>query len=182
MEIRRLKVHVVLIAFGAFLVLGLLGQNFLHQRQVVQPMMEQVAAVDGVQEAALSRGRRGGVVRIFLDDNADLAETISAVQHILRSYGSGYVLELLDNPTPDARRALQEMMFVIEEAVVQGNFREMETLLHEIAEDFGQELVLSLDRSYIYLQLNDGTGQLIRAISRGDAAPVRTLDASEVNS
>ena len=73
MEFRRLKVHVVLIIFAVVLVLGLLGQYFLHQKQVLEPMMAQVAGVDGVQEATLSRRKQKTVVSVFLDDDAKSA-------------------------------------------------------------------------------------------------------------
>lgn len=182
MEFRRLKVHVVLIIFAVVLMLGLLGQYFLHQKQVLEPMMAQVAGVDGVQEATLSRRKQKTVVSVFLDDDADLAETMAAVQHVLYSYGKEFALELLDDPSPTSLRAFQKMMFVLEEAVIQGNFREMETQLSQIADEFGQEMVLSLDRSYIYVQLKDGAGQLSRVISRGESAGVNTVDVSEVKS
>jgi len=182
MEIRRIKVHIVLISFILMLILGIAARSFFHTTRVVEPLQRSIEAVPGVSQVTLVQSGHGQAVRIALKEDARLAETLPAVQQILQAYGGHFALEILDNPTFKAREALRRMMFVVEEAVAQGGFQVMEEEISEIAREFGQELILAMDRSYIYLQLNDTEGCLRRVTSRGSADTVRTVAGTEVGS
>jgi|SRR5690554_277250 len=181
MDMKRIKLHVVLISFILVLVLGLVGQSYIHQSRVVEPLVRDLKDVYGVEEVSFVKA--GRMVQVRLSDDAYLAETVPTVQRIIQSYGD-FSLVLLDKPTPSAQRAFQHMMFVVEEAVAQGSFQSMEAGVKEIAEEYGLSLTIALDRSYIYLQLSEGAdndeGQLIRVISRGSAPAIQTIAQREV--
>jgi predicted RNA-binding protein Jag len=124
-----------------------------------------VEAVPGVAEVNLVPGEQ--VVKIALHQSAYLSEIVPLVQKSLAAFGGQFTLELMDEPTAEQRDALRRMMFVVEEAILQGSFQDMEALLQEMAQEYGQELTLAVDRSYVYIQLRDGEGHLNRVIGRG---------------
>lgn len=177
---RRIQVHIVLISFLVVLVVGTAARSYFHSTRVVEPLRASIAAVPGVTQVQMAPSQNG-VVQIAVARDARLAEVIPAVQTMLQSYGGQFGLEVLENPSQRGREALRRIMFVVEEAIVQGSFVAMETQVEQIAQEFDQELMLAVDRNYVYLQLRDGHGYINRVISRDNGPVVSSAALGEVS-
>src|SRR5690554_4636351 len=152
MDMKRIKLHVVLISFILVLVLGLVGQSYIHQSRVVEPLVRDLKDVYGVEEVSFVKA--GRMVQVRLSDDAYLAETVPTVQRIIQSYGD-FSLVLLDKPTPSAQPAIQQMMFELDEQVAQGSYQSIEAGAKQIAEEHALSLTIALNSSYIYLQRSE---------------------------
>ena len=114
--------------------------------------------------------KQGTVIQMTLNRKIALPETMTAVWRILSESPGQFQVRLMDTPTDKQMRAFNDMQFVIEEAVMVGNFQEMAAELQAIADGFDLEVTLGIDREYIYVQLEDGSHTLYRMIHREQEA------------
>ena len=89
---------------------------------------------------------------------------MTAVWHILAERPDGS--NSISGYGNDKQIGACEMQFVIEEAVMVGNFQEMAEELQAIADSYDLEAKLGIDREYVYVQLEDGSHTLYRMIYR----------------
>jgi len=179
MEIRRLKIHVIIISFLVVLGLGTAARGYLYNTRVLDPLQRRLDEVPGAVEIMVAPARR--VVQLAAGRSVQLSQIVPTVQDVLRSQGEGFALEILEEPGVRNLEALGKMMFAVEQAVALGTFEELEPKLQQIAADFGQRLVLAVDRNYVYIQLSDEQGYVNRVISRGGAAAVPTIPVTGVS-
>ena len=182
MELRGFRIHVALLVFVIVMVSGLVGQYYLRQSKVIAPLAAQIQELPGVEESEILQSTQGTIIQITLNENTALPETIKAVRDIAAGKPGQFKIRLTDNPSEKLLGAFQEMRFVIEEAVMLGNFQDMAAEVNHIAGGLGIGIDLGLDREYVYVQLKDGEHILYGVISRLSEGEIVAIDtAREVN-
>ena len=166
MNLRGFQFHVALLVFAIVLAGGLFGQYYLRQSKVIAPLAAQIQELPGVEQLEVLSSNQGTVIEMSLSKDIALSETMTAVWHILAERPGQFQIRLVDTATDKQISAYNEMQFVIEEAVMVGNFQEMAAELQAIADGYNLEAKLGIDREYVYVQLEDGSHTLYRMIYR----------------
>lgn len=168
MKIKGLRVPVIVIAALLTLVL-LFGFNvFYREVRIEKPLLDGVKQVKEVKDLKLFNRDGKQVLRVRLGEVADLQRTYIAVREKAgQVFGSRpYLIEIVDNPSPELEKIYYNLQFPLQEALVRGNFTEMKKAVEAETAPSGVEARVYIDQENLYLQLKKGDHYLYRIFPR----------------
>lgn len=177
MEFKGIRVKIVLIVFLLVLVIGLVGLYVSHQKRVIEPIKQTFMSVEGVTDVKLEENQIGMGLVLTLDQLEKLDVTMNQVLSRANQLSIPVQLVIEDQPSESLINAYHDMHFIIEEAIILGNFQEMATEIEAIANQYQVGHRVSIDRDYVYLQLNDQTNYFYHVINRNDSLSVSRLES-----
>lgn len=167
---RALRIPVIFLVF--LLVFGVLflGDHLVYERRVVNPLLNELEAVQGV--AAVELAGRGDMLRVRVtpDEDVDLVRLYNELADATRKHlgaRSEEIIELVDTRIPLLEQAYQEMRFAIEEAVATGRFTRLTDAIRMTAETYDLDNhAVYIDSDRIYLELESDRHRLLAVIAR----------------
>lgn len=175
LDLKKIKLPIVLVTFILVLLAVLGGQKFLFNQRVLTPLNDSFRAIDGISQVQLTPYRNFVLVEIKLAQDARLQQIVESVAQRASESNVTVKVRIEGAEHPNLNEAYTAMLFPIEEAIVQGNFRVMAELVAEISEQFNMEHQISVDRHYVYLKLAQGDDFSFYVINRGDDAPIQIV-------
>ena len=169
MNIKGFRLHIiVMVALVSFLLF--FGGKFFYQRYLVlEPLLRQVRAIEGVEEVQVSSLGNGKLFAVSLGDVEDLVDTYGEIDRQLEEIlgEQSYSLFLLDGRNKQLERVYHSIHFAIYEAIARGNFTHLAAVVNEEAADNGLgKYRVTVDNERVYLQLHLGDAYLYEIISR----------------
>lgn len=157
---RGLRIPVILLAFVGSLGVALALQNVLYGAQVTSPLVSELEAFGGVAAVELQSEQGETTVVITVDEPIDLAAEYPDWHRVAeRRLGSGFGgIRLVDTRDERLTEAYYRLHFGIAEAVMTGEFRELNREAERIVEEMGltaYRLQVDSDRIYVQLELDD---------------------------
>lgn len=177
MNYKGIRIKVVLIVFLLVLGIGLGSLYISHQRRVIEPIKKAFLSVEGVTEVKLEENQLGMEITITLDQLEKLDVTMQQILSQANQLSVPVQLGIKDQATEELLAAYHQMHFVIEEAIILGNFQEMSDQIGSIANEFQISHRVYLDRNYVYLHLEDQNNYYYNIINRNDNLPVTRLES-----
>lgn len=175
MDIKGIRIGVVLIAFVLTLSIGFGVQRVAHQHRVIAPLYERFQSIDGVQDLEVEETQRGIGLVLQLGPISSLEKVIGLVRQEAVNARLVGDITIVDHADSRLETIYHDMHFAIEQAVVTGDFQEMAARVADIARERHVEHRLTVDRDYVYLQIMDGDRYMYQVVSRGDAPRIRRV-------
>ncbi len=169
MKVKGFRLHIIiLVALISFLLF--FGGKFFYQRYfVLEPLLRQVRAIEGVEEVGVSYPGNGKLFTVSLGDVEDLMDTYGEINGQLEKVfeKQSYTLFLQDGRNEILEGVYHPIHFAIYEAIAQGNFTHLAAFVSEQAADNGLEKHrVTVDGERVYLQLHLGDAYLYEIVSR----------------
>jgi hypothetical protein len=140
----------------------LVGLQFGIKSLLVDDRFEkQLATVSGIEDITIDQEQ---VINIQVSKVENIKTVYKEVDQIIKN--KGYTVNIISNSTEKLDRLGEKCEIVIEEAMVRGNFIEMETYVGQLAQDNQAEADVFIDKNRVYLQLRSGSNYLYRVINR----------------
>ncbi|MCG8402250.1 MAG: hypothetical protein MJA84_11735 [Firmicutes bacterium] len=181
MQWQGMKIHIVLasvvIALAAFI-----GAQWLYNSlNFREPLKKELNASAQVLDYRIEDAENGSyrvVVTIRETDNLMLAyrQIKNAVQQVMGD--RQFVIELVDRRDTLLTEVYNQGQFAVQEALVQGNFREMAGSLDEYARTAGVESRVYIDGNNIYWQMSHGDHHLHAVFPRHQPSGARPGDST----
>jgi hypothetical protein len=141
----------------------LLGGELVYKNKWVNGTLTQESQqISGVQSAEIVKinGQSELLVQTGQINN------LQTVSQQLQRIANKQPIRFIDHRTPELEKIFQQMQFPLQEAIVRGNFTEMEQALRELADKEGVKMTLTMDSEAIYMTLDKENGQLVAVIER----------------
>lgn len=173
MQFQGLRVHVILLALAAGMVL-LFGLQWMYNfSQVDKPLKVFFARQAEIKGYELEEN--GGRLRISvaLGPVANLRETYARIEEGVKDIlgGRPFDLDIRDNRDSRLIDDFYRLHYDLEEALATGEFTAMSTELTRKEQDLGlNDLKVFVDSRYLYVQLMRGNRYLYEILPRGDSA------------
>ena len=166
------RIDVVLLAFGLGLLLALGGQALYLRWQVEAPLVEELAAWDGVDEVHLETGPGGARrVRGTLGPEARLIDGYAPLTRVVEErLGGEAAVVLADGRSPELTAAWDRLGFTVQEGAATGELETMRRRVEAWAASRGLASQLFVDDQHIYVTLRDQEHYLHEVIRRQDGA------------
>lgn len=183
MKWHGLKIPIILLALVAGLMVLLGGQWAYNKYSLHNPLEQKLGAMDFIVEYTFDHDGETPVVNIKFDSPANLPgnlmEEYEKVNELMKKIVNkgAFQINLIDQRDQVLKDIYYESQFVIQEAIIQGNYRQMAALVHESALSAGAEAKIYIGTANIYLQMEHGDNYLYEIIPRetlpGALSPVR---------
>jgi hypothetical protein len=179
MQWNGFKVPIVLLTLAVGLTV-LLGAQWAYNKYSFQdPLVQALGEETCISDFSVNDDGEVLVIKIELDESGNLMEDYQKIDKLIQKImnNRAYHIELVDNPDDSLLQAYYNSQFVIHEAIVRGNFRQMAEIVHESAEDVGGSAKVYVGPRNIYLQMTHENHNLFRVISRDDVPGVSSPEA-----
>lgn len=166
---RKMRLHIVLVAFVIVLMLGFAGQKILYRQQVQKPLEKRFAAIEGVESVQLKGSTARQELVVTMGKVTELEKTYQQVMDEARNIlGEEFdSIQLVDRRSPRLNEALHASHFAIEEGIATGYFTEMADEVAMVMESIGiDDYRLAVDETNVYLQMVDGENYLFSVFPR----------------
>lgn len=184
MQWQGIKIHVVVVSVIIALAV-FFGAHWLYNSlNFREPLKKELNAHDLVTDYRIEEDKNGSyrvLVSIKETGNLMLAylQVYESVQEVMGN--QQFVIKLVDHRDDLLNEIYNEGQFAVQEAMVQGNFREMARTLNESARRAGVSCEVFIDDNNIYWQMRHGEHYLYEVVPRplspgtmpDDAAPGR---------
>lgn len=164
------RIDVVLLAFAVGLMVALAGQQCYLWWQVEAPLVEELTALDGVEEVRLETGP-GGTQEAWVVLGADvrLIDLYGPIAEQLEDrLGSDAELVLVDRRSPELQEAWDALGFTVQEGAATGELDAMRRRVERWAAAKGLASQLFVDDQHIYVTLKKDGHYLHEVIGRQD--------------
>ncbi|MDD2497268.1 MAG: hypothetical protein PHT78_00895 [Desulfitobacteriaceae bacterium] len=140
----------------------LVGLQFGIKSLFVDDRFEkQLATVSGIEDISIDQEQ---VINIQVSQEENIKTVYEEIDQIIKN--KRYTVNVISNSTEKLDRLGEKCEIAIEEAMVRGNFIEMETYVAQLAHDNQAEADVFIDEKRVYLQLRSGSNYLYRVINR----------------
>lgn len=171
MNFRGFRLHKTILVFLLVLALGLSLQHFYQRTKVLQPLLQELSAIPGIEEVALEPSPfplpNRTVVVLSLSREVPLALTLGQVQQTLKYVNGAFEIQLKDEANLELWNLYRQIQVAIEEANITGEFVLLEQRVENWANEAGVAWELAVERDEIYLRLSKESKLLQRVIKRG---------------
>lgn len=164
-----LKLPVIILAFVGVLGLAVLGDSLVHGQRVVDPLVEELNALPGVESAIIDGRGDDASVTVHLGEAIDLVTVYPQLVAITERYltDADEHLRLVDRRNDELEAVNHRMRFIVEEGIATGGFTRMVDTLLQASDEAGiARLDVYIDGDNVYLQLYDGDAYLYEVVSR----------------
>jgi hypothetical protein len=163
-----LNLKIVLVAMIAGLVILFGGHWAYKSFGYYQPLIQVLEADDSVESFAIDDSLPVLRVAVHLKRTENLMETYQMLDRRVEQSMAGrpYQLVVKDNRDAKLSEAYYRSQFAIHQAILQGGFQEMATVVEENAREVGAEARVFLDRDYVYVHMKGVDHQLMAVIPR----------------
>lgn len=167
---RSWRIAVILLIFVISSGFFFLGDHLVYERRVVGPLLADLRALPGVEQAAIEG--RGDAMRVLVTpgDEVEILALYTSLAEVTRKHLGAHseeLIELVDTRTPLLEKAYQQMRFAVEEAVATGRFTQLTASVGHTAELYGLDgHAIYIDAERIYLELEDDLDRLLAVIPR----------------
>lgn len=175
MEFKGFRIRIIILVFVVVLGVALSGQKLTHHHRVITPLLTGFQSVDGVEKVLLEETRIGAKIILELAEVSDLALLTGHIRKQASTLSMPHQLLIQDKSSVRLDRIYHEMHFVIEQAVVVGDFQDMAKVVAQIAELYTISHQIRVDSDYVYVQLHDDGNYYYQIISRSGAPKIRRL-------
>jgi len=178
MQWHGLKIPIVLLALVMGLTVLLGGQWAYNKYSFQEPLDRELGTLDSVADYSVNDDGKVLVVQLELNSPSNFMEEYQMIDNLIRRVVNkrAFRIELTDNRDSALEKAFYNSQFVIQEAIVRGNFRQMAAVVHESAEAVGGNAEVYVGPRNIYLHMKHGDHHLYEVISRemvpGVSSPV----------
>lgn len=160
MQIKGLRIYIVIAAVAVTLGI-LLTIQFFHQKyKVEQPLFKLYSQTKLVNDVKLEE--KGNAVTVVLDVKE--TDNLRKAYHDLNNYtreimgDTDYTIELKDKRSKTLEKAYYESQFIIYEAIAKGDFTRMAEVIQKNADKVGAQAMIFIDEKNIYVEfLKDGS-------------------------
>lgn len=150
---------------------ALFGIQYVYQQiNVDQPLFKLYSQTKAVQKFNIDKKDNITVVNIDLKATDNLQKTYQELfQTTANVIGSNnFKLKIKDNRNKELENAYYDMQFIINEALVRGNFSQMEQVIKEKTNQIGAKSKIFIDDKNIYLQIEKKQNYLYEIIARSN--------------
>jgi len=169
MQIKGLRVQVILIAFVLTVIVILSGQHFFQKLTVEQPLLKSLKATANVQDVTLERQKEQLVVTVTLNGTAQLGQTYGQIDTRIREKlgEKPYRIKINDQRTAQLEQTYYQISPYVQEAISRGNFWSMFAKVEAELTRLGiARHALTVDSENVYVFLGDDKGYLYEVIPR----------------
>lgn len=173
MQWHGFRIPIVLLALIVGLTVLLGGQWAYNKYNYQKPLEQALEEVDTVADYSINEDDGVLVIKLKLSNPDNLMEEYQKISNIVRRIVNerAFRIDLIDNPDSALQEAYYNSQFVIHEAIIRGNFREMADVVHNSAEAVRGRAKIYVGSRNIYLQMEHGNHYLYKVISRNDRNP-----------
>lgn len=161
-----MKWPVVIIAF-LFTFSLIYGANYWRQQNLVmEPLLEQLLSLDGVEDVQVERGRENEI-SIYVKKVPHFASLYREIQQVLLSRNEEESrLVIVDNRNGYLDSLYQKIHFALMEGERKGNYTAMNSEIEKLlaGEEGLDNYALSVDQDRIYLQFESGNYYLYEVV------------------
>lgn len=168
MQIRGIRLKIVIIVFGVVLSLALIGQHFGHQKFVVDPLQRLFSQVEGVNQVVVDESDGKIRLTISFDRSKELHLTLQEILDLVNRHKGDFEILIKDNPNQHLENTEYLLHFAIQEALQTGNFTAMANTIGQVATNNNVDYRIDVNQKYLLLQLYDGDNYLYKVTSRDD--------------
>lgn len=179
MQIKGIRVNVVIVAIVATLAV-LLTIQFLYQKyDVEQPLFKLYSQTKLVKRAPKIE-QKGNTVNVILD--VKKTDNLMTAYQDLNNYteqvmgGTKFTIQLRDNRSKPLADAYYQSQFIIYEALAKGDFSRMADVIQQNAVKAGANSKVYIDNDNIYVEFLKGSNYLYEIIPRKTDVQVNTTD------
>ncbi|NLJ33119.1 MAG: hypothetical protein GX349_00775 [Firmicutes bacterium] len=171
MNIKGFRLHII-IAVALISILLFFAGKYCYQRYLVlEPLLKQVRAIEGVRDVQVSSLGGGRLFLVSLGDVEDLVDIYGKIDGQLAEVfeEQSYALHLLDARNEKLEEVYHSIHFAIYEAIDRGNFTHLADVVAKqaLANGMGKYRV-TVDGERVYLQLHLGEAYLYEIVPRGE--------------
>lgn len=161
----HIQVWIVLLAFLATVAILFGGKALIAKLQVADPLKKEVFQVKGVRDFSIQPEGEGYKVNLKLKKVTNLQEVLDYIKQKVQFYQNKPVksMEVADHSNPRLEEVRYQLSFYLEEATSSGRYIQLKEALDSFR---GVKASVYLTPDYIYLQLEEGSDYLYRAIPR----------------
>ncbi|HHY36491.1 MAG TPA: hypothetical protein GX518_02235 [Firmicutes bacterium] len=155
MNIKGLRVGIIVTAALVSFALFFAGQSIYQRHFVLNPLLEELGAIEGVEGVQVLTAEEGKSFAFQLAGGLDLARVYGEIEAKLRTGlgKEGYTIFLKDHRNRDLEEAYHRVHFALHEAIARGNFRDLADKVEEEARSLGiEDYRVTVDSERVYLQ------------------------------
>ncbi len=149
------------------------GYFVYHQLGLDRPLVKALKADPAVQSVRVDDGSQGRVIKVALNRVDNLQTVYERLEQTTDRYlkDGSYELKVTDHRDPLLQETYDRMSFLVEEALVRGNYEDMYAGLQKQAADRGLDVFkVYVGAHDVFLQLGKGTDYLYAVVPRGSVA------------
>lgn len=168
MNIKGIRIPVVIIIIVLVLAVLFGIQYIYHKINVEQPLFKLYSQTKAVQKFDIDNKSGSTIVNIDLKHTDNLGKTYQQIYQTTANVlgKNGFKLNIKDSRSPELESAYYDMQFIINEALVRGNFSQMENVIEEKAAQAGVTSRVFIDNQNIYIQLDKNKKYLYEVVPR----------------
>jgi hypothetical protein len=173
MDIKGFRPHIIIMVALLSFLLFFGGKFFYHRYLVLDPVLKEVRAFEGVEEVQVLSLEDKRLFEVRLADVEDLAGVYGEINDRLETaFGEGgYILSLRDRRSRELEEAYHLVHFALFESIARGNFTHLAAVVEEVASARGLGTFrVSVDSERVYLQFHSGDAYLYEVVPRTPTA------------
>lgn len=166
MEIKGWRIDRLVITFLVITALFSMGERWLTQQRVQNPVLREINRLPGVKEARLLPDPSGGMtLEVRLEGVTDLAETYRAILNQAERLGNQpLAVKILDSRDSRLTELLHQVHFAIQEGIATGHFQAMaQEVANQVSRAGITHWYLTVTNDGVYLTLS-ANGHYLYAI------------------
>lgn len=170
MNFKGLRLQMIVFVAVLTFVLIVCGQFFYHRYFVLEPLLQTIQALDGVETVNVEKQNNITHFMVSLTPVDDLAKTYQTVEKVITDVfaSDSYKLSIGDQRSEELIVLYHQIHFSIFEAISLGNFTSMAVVIDaQLADIDALNYRVSVDAKQIYVQLHQNNDSyLYEIISR----------------
>lgn len=162
MKVNYKSIGITIIFVGAFLGLLIGGQTLVARYYVADKFAQQLDGVDGVKNVHVNQDE----ITLEMTQVENFRELYVEIDKIIGE--RNYSIKVKSESSDILEEIADKSEIAIQEAVLRGNFMEMETHILECAREKGAVAIVYVDNDRVYLQLESAKDYKYLVIDRPD--------------
>ncbi|HHW91618.1 MAG TPA: hypothetical protein GX735_02840 [Firmicutes bacterium] len=169
MNFKGLRVGIIFIAALLSFVLFFAGQSLYRRYFVLDPLLREVGAIEGVEGVQVLPAEEGKIFAFQVAGGKDLAKVYGEIDGKLRKRlgKEAYAIILKDYRNKDLEEVYHRVHYAVYEAIARGNFMYLAEKVEEEARTYGiKDYRVTVDSERVYLQFEQDGFYLYEVVSR----------------
>ena len=144
------------------------GYHLYMEYGVKKPLTESLLQVDGIQGIEIKDQHEDWIIRLTVDNNADLKAVFREANRIAAKKidDEEYCLEVADNPSPELLALYNDLELGLYQGIANSSFIWLAQWINDYTVPHHAEYRIQVDDKNLYLMLSKGDHYLARVIKR----------------
>lgn len=166
MEIRGIKLNIVIVVSLIVLLLFFVGQNLLKLYNVDKPLNNELMALQDVSDVEIKEDGNGFIINLTISPGSDFYNIYNEVEQITNKRLGKKLKEFkFKDDSAELQNEYYRLHYAIYEGIANKQFVTMESNIKELSKELNiDDYKLWVDSKAVYLQLNKANKNLYRRI------------------